>query len=346
MSEPSVAVVILNYNGKKFLERFLPSVIEHSDSSSIVLADNGSTDDSVQFVNANFPSVKVIENKNNFGYARGYNEALKQIDADYFVLLNSDVEVTKGWINPIIELMQSNPTIAACQPKLIDFTQRNLFEYAGASGGFIDTYCYPFCRGRLFSTVEKDLNQYNEPTEVFWATGASLFIRADAFKKVGGMDNDYFAHMEEIDLCWRLKNVGYTIYVHPGSIVYHIGGGTLNKFSSKKTYLNFRNNLITLTKNHPPAFLFFKIIYRLILDGVAATSFLFAGTPKHFFAVIRAHFAYYKRLPQTLRKRKEMQKLPNFQFNTSCMYNGNIVFEYFISGKRKFTELRKSFSAR
>ncbi|MCW3077169.1 MAG: N-acetylglucosaminyl-diphospho-decaprenol L-rhamnosyltransferase [Bacteroidetes bacterium] len=346
MSEPSVAVVILNYNGKKFLERFLPSIIQHSGFSLIFVADNGSTDDSVKFVNVNYPLVKVIENKNNFGYAQGYNEALKEINADYFVLLNSDVEVTKGWINPIIELMQSNPTIAACQPKLIDFTQRNLFEYAGASGGFIDTYCYPFCRGRLFSTVEQDQNQYNEPTEVFWATGASLFVRAIAFLEVGGLDNEYFAHMEEIDLCWRLKNVGYKIYVHPGSVVYHIGGGTLNKFSSRKTYLNFRNNLITLTKNHPPEFLFFKIIYRLILDGVAATSFLFSGTPKHFFAVIQAHFAYYKRLPQTLRKRKEMQKLPGFQFNTTCMYQGNIVFEYFISGKRKFTQLLKGFSAR
>ncbi len=239
--------------------------------------------------------------------------------------------------------MEQDPEIAACQPKLLDFKDRSLFEYAGASGGFIDSYCYPFCRGRLFSTVEKDTGQFNSPAEIFWATGACLFIKSSAYWQVGGLDNDYFAHMEEIDLCWRLKNAGYKIFAEPSAVVYHIGGGTLNKFSSQKTYLNFRNNLTTLAKNHPSKNLIFKIWYRMILDGIAAFRFLLAGTPKHFFAVIHAHFSFYKRLPSTLRKRKEMQKLPAFRYTTSHIYKGNIVFEYFISGKKKFSELDKGF---
>ncbi|MGZ4091263.1 MAG: glycosyltransferase family 2 protein, partial [Bacteroidia bacterium] len=259
MIEPRVAVVILNYNGKKFLEKFLPGIIKHSAPHQIYVADNSSTDDSVTYLKTNFPSVRIIANNGNFGYATGYNLALKHVNADYFILLNSDVEVTPKWIDPVIELMQKDPSIAACQPKLIDFNRRDLFEYAGASGGFIDNYCYPFCRGRLFTSIEKDHDQFNDATEVFWATGACLFIKAEAFWKVNGLDDDYFAHMEEIDLCWRLKNVGYKIFVQPASVVYHIGGGTLNKFSSQKTYLNFRNNLTTLTKTHPSKNLIFKI---------------------------------------------------------------------------------------
>jgi GT2 family glycosyltransferase len=343
MTEPTVAVVILNYNGKHFLEKFLPGIIQHSSPHRVYVADNDSTDDSVQFLKTRFPAVTVIENGSNAGYADGYNLALKKINAAYFILLNSDVEVTANWIQPVIELMEADKSIAACQPKLIDYSDRSLFEYAGASGGFIDNYCYPFCRGRLFTTIENDKGQFNDATEIFWATGACLFVRSDAFWKVKGLDGDYFAHMEEIDLCWRLKNTGHKIYVQPASTVYHVGGGTLNKFSSRKTYLNFRNNLTTLTKNHPPRFLIFKIWYRMILDGVAAFRFLFAGTPEHFFAVIRAHFAYYKRLPDTLRKRKEMMQLENFKFNTTFMYKGNIVFEYFLSGKKKFSDLRKGF---
>ncbi|MBI2721525.1 MAG: glycosyltransferase family 2 protein [Bacteroidetes bacterium] len=341
MSELTVSVVILNYNGKYFLEKFLSNIIRHSAPHQIYVADNGSTDDSVAFLKTNFPFVKLIENKCNYGYAQGYNVALSQIPTDYFILLNSDVEVTPNWINPVIELMRNNPGIAACQPKLIDYKNHAYFEYAGASGGFIDKFCYPFCRGRLFTSVEKDEGQFNDETEIFWATGASLFVNAKAFWKVGGLDKDYFAHMEEIDLCWRLKNIGYKIYVVPKSIVYHIGGGTLNKFSSRKTFLNFRNNLITLTKNHPSKNLFFKILYRMVLDGVAACRFLLAGTPKHFFAVIRAHFSYYSMIPSTLRKRKEMKNLEDFRFSTSCIYNGNIVFDYFLKKKKKFTSLDK-----
>ncbi len=341
MNIPSVAIVILNFNGKNFLEKFLPNVIQNSQNHTVYVADNGSTDDSVIFLKENFKGVSVIELKDNSGYAQGYNLALKQVNADYYVLLNSDVEVSQNWITPVITLMEENKNIAACQPKLIDFKERNLFEYAGASGGFIDKYGYPFCRGRIFNTLEKDDAQYNTATEIFWATGACLFVRAKAFWEVSGFDGDYFAHMEEIDLCWRLKNVGHSIFVQPESVIYHVGGGTLNKLSSRKTFLNFRNNLITFTKNHAPSFLFLKILYRLILDGIAALKFLFAGQPDHFWAVIKAHFAYYYRLSDTVKKRKAQKKLAGFKFTTSFIYNRNIVFDYFVRGKKKFTELEK-----
>jgi GT2 family glycosyltransferase len=343
MTPPAIAVVILNFNGKFFLEKFLPGILIHSSPHQVYVADNGSTDDSVPFLQKTFPSVKIIENKFNYGYAKGYNVALRLIKADYFILLNSDVEVSANWIAPVIDLMEKNRNIAACQPKLIDFKQRGLFEYAGASGGYIDKYCYPFCRGRMFNTLEKDEQQYNDACEIFWATGACLFVRSDAFMKAGGLDDDYFAHMEEIDLCWRLKNLGYKIYVQPASVVYHVGGGTLNKFSSTKTFLNFRNNLITLTKNHPPAFLFLKIVYRQILDGVAAFKFLSAGEPKHFLAVIRAHFSYYGSLGKTLSKRKSMKQKEGFRYDLSNVYRGNIVAEYFLKGKRTFKELKGGF---
>ena len=343
MSEVKVAVVILNFNGKKFLEKFLSGIILNSKPHKIVVADNGSTDDSVAFLKENFSSVRIIENKGNYGYSKGYNLALKQIGADYFVLLNNDVEVTKNWIDPIIRLMDENPNIGACQPKLLDYNNQTIFEYAGAAGGFIDKYGYPFCRGRLFNSLEQDKGQFSDATEIFWASGACLFVRAKAYWQVGGLDDDYFAHMEEIDLCWRLKNFGYYVFIEPKSVIYHIGGGTLNKLSKRKTYLNFRNNLITLTKNHPPGFLFLKIIYRLKLDGIAALKFLFDGQPKHFFAVIRAHFGYYKRLPATLRKRKQLKNSIGFKFTMRKVYNGNVVFEHFLKGRKKFSELNKGF---
>lgn len=341
MNVPVVAVVILNFNGKSFLEKFLPKVLEHSAGHKIYVADNASTDDSVSFLKNNFPQVTIIINVENSGYAKGYNTALKQIDADYYVLLNSDVEVTRNWIEPVIDLMQKDLKIAACQPKLLDFNNREVFEYAGASGGYIDTYGYPFCRGRIFNALEKDNGQYNNATEVFWATGACLFVNTKAFWQVGGFDADYFAHMEEIDLCWRLKNIGYSIYVQPASVIYHVGGGTLNKLSSRKTFLNFRNNLITLTKNHSSSFLFVKIFYRLILDAIAAMKFLFAGQANHFWAVIRSHFAYYYLLHETLSKRKNLKQQPCFKFCRSFVYKGNIVFEHFLSGKKTFTDLKK-----
>ncbi len=344
-TQQQVAVVILNYNGKSFLEKFLPSIIQNSGGNQIYVADNGSEDDSVKFLNEHFQQVQVILNKYNYGYAKGYNLALKQIEAKYYILLNSDVDVPANWINPVIDLMESKPSIAACQPKIIDFANTNRFEYAGASGGFIDKFGYPFCRGRVFNSLEEDLHQFDDAVEIFWATGACLFVRASAFWEVGGLDDDYFVYMEEIDLCWRLKNVGYQIYVEPKSAIYHVGGGTLNKLSKRKTYLNFRNNLTTLTKNHPSKNLFLKILIRLVLDGVAGFKFLLDGQPKHTWAVFRAHITYYQWLPKTLAKRKKLQQLPQFKYNTSQMYKGNIVFEYFINGKRNFNQLIKGFFA-
>ncbi len=343
MSQSRVAVVILNFNGKQFLEQFLPSVTKHSANHKIIVADNNSSDDSVNFLKSNYPSVQIIQNASNTGFAQGYNNALKSVDAEYYVLLNSDVEVTANWIENVITLMDADQSIAACQPKILDFNKRTTFEYAGAAGGFIDKYGYPFCRGRVFNNLEEDKNQYNTSIEVFWATGACMFVRAKAFWEVGGFDGDYFAHMEEIDLCWRLKNIGRKIYVEPKSIVYHVGGGTLNKLSSRKTFLNFRNNLTTLTKNHPPRFLFFKIIFRMKLDGIAAFNFLLDGQPKHFFAVIRAHFAFYGWLPKTLSKRRMAKQHPNFKFSMKEAYNGNVVLEHFIRKKKQFNELDKGF---
>jgi len=346
MSEVKAAVVILNFNGKYFLERFLPGVISHSLPHKVIIADNGSTDDSISFVKQHFPAVGILENGGNFGYAKGYNLALQKVEADYFILLNSDVEVTQNWIEPVIARMEKDPSIAACQPKILDHAQRDVFEYAGASGGYIDKYGYPFCRGRIFNSLEEDRGQYNTAVEVFWASGACLFIKTKAFRQVGGFDEDYFAHMEEIDLCWRLKNLGHTIYVEPASVIFHIGGGTLNKLSKRKTFLNFRNNLTTYTKNSGPRFLFWRIFHRLNLDGIAAFKFLFDGQPKHFFAVLRAHYAYYRWLPRILRQRREQEQAPGFRYSFAHIYKGNIVTEYFLRGKRSFTDLKKGFFGR
>ena len=339
MQSSKVAVVILNWNGKSFLEKFLPTVLKFSPNAQIIVADNQSSDDSVDFLKKEFPQVSIILNPSNDGFAKGYNIALKQVQAQYYVLLNSDVEVTDNWINPIIELMDSNSKIAACQPKILDYTHKTKFEYAGAAGGYIDKYGYPFCRGRLFNVLEEDKGQYNSTKEVFWATGACMFVRAEAFWKVGGFDDDYFAHMEEIDVCWRMKNIGYQIYVEPQSTIYHVGGGTLNKLSPRKTFLNFRNNLMTLTKNASPRFLFFKIIYRMILDGVAAFKFLFEGNGSHFFAVIKAHFSFYKHLPSTLKKRDNMRLMDDFKDATTGVYENNIVYTHFVKGVKNYSEL-------
>jgi GT2 family glycosyltransferase len=343
MNQPVVAVVILNYNGISFLKKFLPGVVMHSEGCTVYIADNNSSDGSVAFVREHFSEVKIIENGANYGYAQGYSVALAQITADYFVLLNSDVEVSANWTKPLITLMEKDTTIGACQPKIMDYTHRSRFEYAGAAGGFIDRFGYPFCRGRLFNAIEEDQQQYNDAREVFWATGACLFVRASAFHKAGGLDDAYFAHMEEIDLCWRLKNFGYKIYVEPASVIYHVGGGTLNKLSKRKTFLNFRNNLTTLTKNHPPKHLLPKIFVRMVLDGVAAFKFLFDGQPKHFFAVLRAHFAYYSWLPRIVAQRRRLEQSEGFKYNFAHIYKGNVVSEYFLKGKRKFTDLKRGF---
>lgn len=332
-----VAVVILNWNGKSFLEQFLPSVTAHSAGADIWVIDNASTDDSVTFLEANYPQIKTTVNANNGGFARGYNEGLKHIDADIYVLLNSDVEVTAGWLNPIVSLMESNPEIAACQPKVKAFHRKSHFEHAGAAGGLMDKHCYTFCRGRIFDLVEADSGQYDDSREIFWATGACMFIRSVDFHEQGGFDEDFFAHMEEIDLCWRLKNKGKKIWYCSDSTVYHVGGGTLTYSSPRKTYLNFRNNLYTITKNYRAGSLFLKIWWRLMLDGIAGVKFLFSFQFSHLGAVIKAHFSFYGKLGIMLKKRKVLgQKL---SINSAGTYSGSIVWQAFVKGHKRYSEL-------
>lgn len=330
-----VAVVILNYNGKDFLRKFLPDVIRKTGSEAEVwVADNNSLDGSTEIMREEFPDVKLVENHYNAGFAGGYNMALKKIEADYYVLLNSDIEVSEGWVKPVIDLMETDDKIAACQPKILAYHDKTEFEYAGASGGFIDKYGYPFCRGRVFQSLEKDFGQYDDSIEVFWATGACMFVRADLYHKYGGLDEDFFAHMEEIDFCWRLKNLDYKIMVCPSSKVYHVGGGTLPKKSARKTYLNFRNNLSLLYKNLPKNQLFMAFTVRLILDGVAALKFFFEGGFHDLVAVIEAHLYFYKNLGKLKKKRKSLT-----QKKVSCVYNHNVVVDHYLKGKTKFSDL-------
>jgi len=330
-----VAVVILNWNGREFLQKFLPSVLANSqDVAEIIIADNASTDSSIEFLQANYPQIRIINNSSNGGFARGYNEALAKVEADYFVLLNSDIEVTKNWIEPIIELMENDMSIAACQPKLRSYHEKEKFEYAGAAGGFIDEYGYPFCRGRIFHHIETDIGQYNDAIEIFWATGACMFVRAELYKQFGGLDEDFFAHMEEIDFCWRLKNGGYKIMYCPDSVVYHVGGGTLPKKSSHKTYLNFRNNISLLYKNLPSQLVFRVFVTRFLLDGVAALKFLIDGGFADFYAVLRAHIYFYRHFVSIRRKRKLLK-----QSMVHGIYKGNLVKEYYLNKKTLFTQL-------
>jgi len=331
-----VAVVILNWNGQSFLEHFLPSVVKYSGNARIIVADNNSTDNSIQFLKDNYPEVELIELEQNFGFAGGYNKALKKVDSEYYVLLNSDVEVTENWLTPMIDLLDNDNSIAACQPKIKDYNNKESFEYAGASGGFIDKYGYPFCRGRIFETLEKDNNQYNSIKEIFWASGASLFIRSIEYHNIGGLDEFYFAHMEEIDLCWRLKNQGKKIMVCPSSTVYHVGGGTLNKVKPQKTFLNFRNSLLTLHKNVPQNKRFIIILIRLLLDGLAGIKFMISGKPSHTWAIVRAHFSFYAAISQNKTKRKTFNR-PNLtgQINTS------IVKAYYLNNCKSFNDLIK-----
>jgi len=333
-----VAIVILNWNGKKLLEKFLPSVIAHNnDYAEIIVADNASSDASIDFITSNYKGiVRIIRNDKNFGFAEGYNKALSQINAEYFVLLNSDIEVSSGWIDGIIALMDSDKSIAACQPKILAYHNKEAFEYAGAGGGFIDKWGYPFCKGRLFQTIEKDTLQYNQTEEIFWASGACLFVRAAAYKEAGGLDGDFFAHMEEIDLCWRLKNMGYKIMYNPTSVVYHVGGGTLDKMSPRKTFLNFRNNLSLIYKNTPEKKLKSVLFTRAVLDFVAAISFIFSGGFSHFWAVIRAYATFYANISKERKKRAALK-----QNNVSCIYQRSIVSEYYIKKKRYFSMLNK-----
>lgn len=332
---PVVAVVILNWNGKKYLEQFLPPLIEFSGpEAEIIIADNASKDDSVSFIRKRYPQLRIIENTTNEGFARGYNIVLQQVEAEYLVLLNSDIEVTPDWISPVIDLMKSDQTIGACQPKIRSFYNRDEFEYAGAAGGFIDKYGYPFCRGRMFLTLEKDTGQYDDQVEISWATGACLFVRSDLFRRLGGFDDDFFAHMEEIDFCWRLHNYGYRVMYCPDSMVYHIGGGTLPKASWRKTYLNFRNNFMLLYKNLPSNLLFPVFTARLFLDGVAAFKFLIQAGFKDFWAVGHAYISFYLALPSMYKKRKRLR-----HGSMKMLYKRNVVFDYYIRGKKHFSQL-------
>lgn len=333
-----LAVVILNWNGKKFLERFLPTLLRTlPDYAEAVVCDNASRDDSVAFLQEHFPQVTLLQNDKNEGFARGYNLALQRVEAKYYCLLNSDIEVTDGWIEPVIEQMDANEKIAAVQPKLLSYDRRDEFEYAGASGGYIDKYGYPFCRGRVFGNVEKDHGQYNDVTDIFWATGAAMFVRSDVYRLMEGLDDDFFAHMEEIDFCWRIKNLGYKIKVNPASVVYHIGGGTLPKNNSLKTFLNFRNSLYLLIKNLPDDRLAKTLILRFFLDQVAAFSFLAQGHFKDFTAVYKALFTFARTYKQFYAKRNTFPKLA-FQ---DC-YPESVVKLHYL--KRKTIFDGKSFS--
>ncbi|WP_192821164.1 glycosyltransferase family 2 protein [Rufibacter sp. LB8] len=338
VSNPSVAVVILNWNGRRWLEQFLPGVLEHSPEAEVIVADNASSDDSVAFLQEHFPSVKTIALHENFGFCEGYNQALAQVQTDYYVLLNSDVEVTKGWLTPMLKLLEENPTIAACQPKIKAFHQRSHFEYAGAAGGYLDAQGYPFCRGRIFDTLEEDKGQYDDVRQVFWATGACLFIRSKAFWQAGGLDKEFFAHMEEIDLCWRLQNLGYQVFYHGKSTVYHVGGGTLHKSNPRKTFLNFRNGASLLYKNLSEKELN-KVLYtRLVLDGVAAAQFLFKGNTKDLAAVYKAHRAFFG-LKSYLKAKRAEVPVKKETSHLVGWYGQSVVWDYFVKGKKTFREL-------
>jgi GT2 family glycosyltransferase len=340
INNKKVIIVILNWNGIELLRKYLPSVIHYScdPDVSVVVVDNASSDSSVDFLQKNFPFVKILQLDRNYGFAEGYNEALKQVAGDYFIILNNDVEVTQGWIEPCIERMEADKDIMVVQPKIMSYSRRDEFEYAGATGGFIDRYGYPFCRGRILNVIEKDEGQYNIASPVFWASGACMFVRADCFREMGGFDDDFWAHMEEIDFCWRVKNRGFTVWYEPQSVVFHLGGGTLNYDSPKKIYLNFRNNLYMLFKNLPPNRFRYILICRLILDGIAAVKFLFGLNFKAFAAIARAHRDFYLKLHKLKAKRKNLLPFV-IQPHHSEVFHKSIMLRFFIQRKRKFSDL-------
>ena len=341
MRHPKIAIVILNWNGAKLLQQFLPSVIEFSkgESTDIVVADNGSTDDSLQILQNQFPEVKILDLKQNYGFARGYNEALKQLNADYLVILNSDVEVTAGWLDEPIRLMENDSSIAAVQPKILSYNQKTHFEYAGAAGGFIDRFGYPFCRGRIFNEVEEDRGQYDDSVDIFWATGASMFVRSKCFHEVDGFDADFWAHMEEIDLCWRLRNRGYRIIFTPESTVFHVGGGTLSYDNPRKLYLNFRNNLWLLYKNLPTGQLFPILFQRMILDGVAAFKLLAEFNMNGIVSVFKAHYHFYRSIPSLNRKRK-LARQSGHLATPAEKFHRSIVFQFYVRKRKRFSEIK------
>lgn len=330
-----IAVVILNWNGEVLLERYLPSVIQYSEGADLYVADNASTDGSVALIEANFPSIKILQNTENGGFAKGYNDALRSIDADVFCLLNSDVEVTKNWLEPIKEAFINLPEVAIIQPKILDLLRREYFEYAGAAGGFIDQLGYPFCRGRIFQELEEDKGQYNDSREIFWATGACMFIKSKVYRELGGFDGDYFAHQEEVDLCWRAQNAGHKVYYVGASEVFHLGGSTLSNMNPKKTYLNFRNSLFSIIKNLPRRKAFVIIFLRLVLDGVAAIRFISQNKFKHCLAILKAHLSFYSKFVKMYKKREKVSFVRNYYVTKS------IVWSHFVHHVKKFNILIK-----
>lgn len=329
------AVVILNWNGQKLLEQFLPSVINFSsDEATIYVADNASTDSSINFIKEFYPSIKIIKNAVNGGYAKGYNDALQHIDADIYCLLNSDIEVTKNWLSPVLHLFKTEEKTAIIQPKLLDFKDKTKFEYAGAGGGFIDLFGYPYCRGRVFNHLETDTNQFDATSEIFWASGACLFIRSKVYHQLNGFDEDYFAHQEEIDLCWRTQNEGYQIKYVGASTVYHVGGATLQETNPHKTFLNFRNSLLNVVKNVPKKWFLFVILSRLLLDAIAGIKFIIELRPIHTWAIIKAHLSFYWNFNKFLKKRKKLQKKSDYNLHTS------IVWQYFFLKRKRFEDLK------
>ncbi|MDL2144438.1 glycosyltransferase family 2 protein [Flavobacterium tructae] len=327
-----IAVVILNWNGVKLLEQFLPSVIRFSEGAQIYVADNASTDDSIDFVKNNFPSIKIVQNNGNHGFAKGYNDALQHIDAEIYALVNSDIEVTENWLTPILETFENEKLTAIIQPKILDYKNKEYFEYAGAAGGFIDKYGFPFCRGRIFDTIEKDNGQYDDNCELFWASGACFFIRSEVYHELGGFDETFFAHQEEIDLCWRAANEGHVIKYVSSSTVYHVGGATLQQGNPRKTFLNFRNSLLMLVKNLPKKRLFFVIFFRMVLDGIAGIRFLTQGKFGHTYAILKAHFSFYCISLKYLKKRKD------FQIQEYYMVK-SIVYLYYLKKLQVFKEI-------
>jgi len=318
-----IAVVILNWNGAKLLEQFLPAVIQYSEEATIYVVDNASTDTSIEVIKTQFPNVHIIQNEGNYGFATGYNVALQQVEEDYYALVNSDIEVTEGWLAPILSIFNKEREIGIIQPKILDYKRKDYFEYAGAAGGFIDQFGYPFCRGRIFDTIEKDNGQYDDETEIFWASGACFFIRKEVYRKLNGFDDDFFAHQEEIDLCWRAFNIGYLAKYTSKSVVYHVGGATLNENNPKKTFLNFRNSLLMLTKNLPENKLVPILFARLCLDGLAGIQFIFKGKFKHCFAILKAHFHFYHLINSNLKKRQGIQ-------SKNYYHKKSIIYDYFI----------------
>ena len=335
--KPKVAIVILNWNGRKYLQQFLPSVMASTyEHMECIVADNASTDDSVSFLTEHYPTVNIIRLPKNFGFAKGYNEALKQVQADYYVLLNSDVEVEAGWIEPVIAMMQRDPLVAVCQPKIMMYDDKNSFEYAGAAGGWLDHLGYPFARGRIFDYLEQDSGQYDRDEAIFWASGAAMFVTASVYHQCGGLDEFFFAHQEEIDFCWRVQLAGYKVMACTGCKVYHVGGGTLPKGNERKVYLNFRNNMIMLCKNLPVLQALWKIPVRVLLDAVSAWKSLFAGEATYFIAVLEAHWGF---LGWWLTNRKKSVFPVQKKGNLTGWYPGSIIWQHFLLGKTTFREI-------